>query len=156
MAGLGLVGEGVGGWIKVEIRPLSLNWLSWSWVEVELRLSLAKLRHDNWYTQILGQLRCASNARDARLMLELTWRLFTLSLYVSSSTLRTLFCCCKLSILFCNCSLVTGLGGWKQWPSGWKWQTPSTLPLSLSLAESAMVLLVSWPGNEFVHEYLKY
>jgi hypothetical protein len=35
----------------------------------------------------------------------------TLNLYVSSSTLRTLLCCCRDSILFWSCSRVTGDGG---------------------------------------------
>ena len=40
-----------------------------------------------------------------------SWRLFTLSLYVSNSHLRTLFCCWRLSIRFCIWSRETGDGG---------------------------------------------
>ena len=51
--------------------------------------------------------------------------------------LRTLFCCWRLSILLCSCSLDTGLGGWNPGarPASWlRWRTPSRLPVSLSLS----------------------
>ncbi|MPC10295.1 hypothetical protein E2C01_002929 [Portunus trituberculatus] len=68
-------------------------------------------------------------------------RLFTRSLYVSSSALRTRFCCCKQSILFCHCSLVMGEGGM----DGGCMVGPSvTEDESLSLALSAMFTLRPW------------
>lgn len=57
----------------------------------------------------------------------------TLSLYVSSSTLSTRFCCCKDSMRLCNCSRVTGDGGIMLGPP-----PPSMELESLSLALSAM------------------
>jgi hypothetical protein len=58
---------------------------------------------------------------------------FTRSLYVSSSTFSTLFCCCNDSIRFWSCSRVTGDGGIIIGP-------PSIELESLSLALSAMFL----------------
>lgn len=55
----------------------------------------------------------------------------TRNLYVSNSTFNTRFCCCRLSILFCSCSRVIGLGGIIIGP-------PSMLLESDSLAESAI------------------
>lgn len=67
-----------------------------------------------------------------------SWRLFTLSLYVSSSALSTRFCCCKHSILFCHCSRVIGEGGME---GGCIIGPSVTEDESLSLALSAMFTL---------------